>query len=704
MSYSPWSMLSPVQWVKWTWSAVHGTGGEGEREENLEKEGEIEEDDEDISQEDKSAGCRRGNFETPEAETPVHGPLGGVGEQDGPTACTLEGDEQRVPSCSSLDNSYLENNFNHNEHSETRHKGLLDQMVGLDAMNNVKDQKGSVHLDADLNQNLNVKSTTTRPPSLDVKVSLDGADPNEVDDEVPPLNTKYQSEPHQGNGDASSRWELVTEDDSENSASHLRMEFSLGNDASSMEVIKHPARKLGKKPSSKSSHGKQKAKPLEQDLEKTGGDSLEGMPAPKSCYSFDASLLDDPNFNPFGSSSKMSGSPILPKGSYSFDPDVFDDTMDPFKPSKILPTDSNVSLASETMASDLVCQKLDFTLEVEVKGRQSLKSNAVMTAAKGMTHGPQPLVLDVGSQEDLPTESMAHCKGHATDEEKLASSGSGQNPCRAENGLEEDDELGKKQSVSKGTEVMTDGRAEKEAYVWHEDLGSRKSTKLAGDGGNPVLDMICISEVDKAAVLTLIREEIIAKEIEANEWKRKYEDSRQEVMEMRSLRPVCPSITEHTTLYPLPEDEQRTAISSQKSIQQLTLEKEQALADLNSVERSLSDLFRRYENMKGVLEGFKKNEEVLKRCAQEYLARVRQEEQRYQTLKIHAEEKLDKANEEIAQVRSKANAESVALHASLRKEQMKVESLERALHQKNQEIEELTKICDELIAKMGKTE
>lgn len=56
----------------------------------------------------------------------------------------------------------------------------------------------------------------------------------------------------------------------------------------------------------------------------------------------------------------------------------------------------------------------------------------------------------------------------------------------------------------------------------------------------------------------------------------------------------------------IPEDEQRTNMSSQKSFQQLTMEKEQALADLNSVERSLSDLFRRYENLKGVLEGFKK--------------------------------------------------------------------------------------------------
>lgn len=42
----------------------------------------------------------------------------------------------------------------------------------------------------------------------------------------------------------------------------------------------------------------------------------------------------------------------------------------------------------------------------------------------------------------------------------------------------------------------------------------------------------------------------------------------------------------------------------------------------------------------------------------------------------------NRANEEIAQVRAKANSESVALSASLRKEQMRVESLERAVLQK----------------------
>lgn len=140
------------------------------------------------------------------------------------------------------------------------------------------------------------------------------------------------------------------------------------------------------------------------------------------------------------------------------------------------------------------------------------------------------------------------------------------------------------------------------------------------------------------------------------------------------------------------EDDQKEKSLSHHTIQQLIMEKDQALADLNSVEKSLADLFRRYEKMKDVLDGFRKvtdywrlmngkqldfmfvktfllwtllsvqfaqrltkphetelkrlsfpqNEEVLKKCAQEYLTRVRKEEQRYQALKIHAEEKLDK--------------------------------------------------------------
>ncbi|NXQ33500.1 TACC3 protein, partial [Alaudala cheleensis] len=61
-----------------------------------------------------------------------------------------------------------------------------------------------------------------------------------------------------------------------------------------------------------------------------------------------------------------------------------------------------------------------------------------------------------------------------------------------------------------------------------------------------------------------------------------------------------------------------------------------------------------------------------------------------------------RANEEIAQVRSKAKLETAALQATLRKEQMRIQSLERSLEQKTKENDELTKICDDLILKMEK--
>lgn len=76
--------------------------------------------------------------------------------------------------------------------------------------------------------------------------------------------------------------------------------------------------------------------------------NLDDVPIPKTgTYNFDPNQWDDPNFNPFGSNNKMSGSPVLPKGSYSFDPDNFDDSVDPFKPSKALSTEESSSSAPQ---------------------------------------------------------------------------------------------------------------------------------------------------------------------------------------------------------------------------------------------------------------------------------------------------------------------------------------------------------------------
>lgn len=435
-----------------------------------------------------------------------------------------------------------------------------------------------------------------------------------------------------------------------------------------------------------------------------------------------AAPWDSPDPSPFSGNPALQHSPTLPKGSYQFDPDNFD-SMDPFKPTKTLASTADCCPAADNSLNEILESQ---TLEVPdelTQGRDSPKkpkSRLITSGCKVKKYETQALVLDVCAQDEgaLISEipDIANRDGHATDEEKLASTTSVQKPAGLEKKGEPEDDLeyfecsnvpvpAAKHGVEAGFEKELSKQMDKDgpgAFPGSPGLCLPDKSPMgitSGSKSDSPLDGICLSASEKAAVLTLIREEIITKEIEANEWKKKYEESRQEVLEMRKI------VAEYEkTIAQMIEDEQRTNMTSQKNLQQLTMEKDQALADLNSVERSLSDLFRRYENLKGVLEGFKKNEEALKKCAQDYLNRVKQEEQRYQALKVHAEEKLDKANEEIAQVRTKAKAESAALHAGLRKEQMKVESLERALQQKNQEIEELTKICDELIAKLGRTD
>ncbi|XP_056322206.1 transforming acidic coiled-coil-containing protein 1 isoform X2 [Danio aesculapii] len=704
-----------------------------------------------LKQNSISISDSEGQFETPEAETPVHQPFKELSALDQPITESSGFSEEYVNNLSAIttktQNLTLDKGFPEDVPAAVLRQSSLDSTPTLKP----KYQLSSVDMDVDqpdpadaiATEHSNIcnghieepsskpqtKSLKVRPPSLKVKSPLNGVDPNEVDDDPPILpkgsynfdldqfnetmnpfangGSKLQNSPP---ANASIPKSELTD---EIPAQPVLLEIGL-DDA---EVKTDPPKKSGKKTSSKLTTPKKlrpkaaetAALPPETSSEQNQPPpenvdlvNIDDIPIPKKSYNFDPNQWDDPNFDPFGGKQKLNSSPTVPKGSYSFD---FDDSVDPFKPSKSIGGSDTVKPTSEKLTDKL---KPEGTPEQRKKAGQSPKKSKdriITNSCKVKKYENQSLVLDVCDQENDVQEDagskLSNRVHHATDEEKLASTVMIQ-----KDGTEEFSDY-KPTNCTKTADDLPVGITEQfeekdlsspsESLCKSHTLSSSDSETIVKT--SPGLDSIPLSEIDKAAVLTLIREEIIAKEIEANEWKRKYEEGKLEVTEMRKI------VDEYEkTVAQMIEDEQRKNIGSQKSVQQLTLERDQALADLNSVERSLSDLFRRYENMKTVLEGFKKNEEVLKKCAQDYLTRVRQEEQRYQTLKIHAEEKLDKANEEIAQVRSKANAESVALNASLRKEQMKVDSLERALEQKNQEIEELTKICDELIAKLGTTD
>ncbi|XP_075828628.1 transforming acidic coiled-coil-containing protein 2 isoform X24 [Microtus pennsylvanicus] len=540
------------------------------------------------------------------------------------------------------------------------------------------------------------------------------------------------------------------------------------------------------------------------------------IPIAKGTYTFDIDKWDDPNFNPFSSTSKMQDSPKLPQQSYNFDPDACEESLDPFKTSSKTPSSPSKSPASFEIPASTAEVDGDGLNKPAKKKKTPLKTDT-FRVKKSPKRSP---LSDPPSQDSTPAATpeappAISAVVHATDEEKLAVTSQKwtcmtvdldadkqdfPQPSDLSNFVNEtkfnspSEELDYRNSYEieymekLGSSLPEDDTPKKQALYLMFDTSQESpvksppvrmsdsptpcsgssfeetealvnaATKLQHpvtrglvSNQEPLLQVpekssqkeleamalgtpteaieireaahppdVSISktalysrigptEVEKPpgllfqqpdldSALQVARAEVISKEREVSEWRDKYEESRREVMEMRKI------VAEYEkTIAQMIEDEQREKSVSHQTVQQLVLEKEQALADLNSVEKSLADLFRRYEKMKEVLEGFRKNEEVLKKCAQEYLSRVKKEEQRYQALKVHAEEKLDRANAEIAQVRGKAQQEQAAYQASLRKEQLRVDALERTLEQKNKEIEELTKICDELIAKMGKS-
>ncbi|KAM4626030.1 transforming acidic coiled-coil-containing protein 3 [Polymixia lowei] len=209
-----------------------------------------------------------------------------------------------------------------------------------------------------------------------------------------------------------------------------------------------------------------------------------------------------------------------------------------------------------------------------------------------------------------------------------------------------------------------------------------------------IIEVLKYSQKDMDAAIANVQAQ--AKEKEA-QMSSKYDKLYEDGQEMKKVISEC-----ERTIGKILADQEKERKMAQAKLNEALLEKEQVSADLNATERSFSELFKRLEKYKEIIEGYKKNEVSLKACAQDCLTRIKNEEKRYQTLKAHAEEKISRANEEIAEVKSKLKSEASALQAQLRMEQLKVQSLEKNLDQKAKEAEELTNLCDELINKVQK--
>lgn len=510
----------------------------------------------------------------------------------------------------------------------------------------------------------------------------------------------------------------------------VKLEF--GFDEGTEVKKKPPFKKFGKRPPGlKPKEGKQVSdvKPPEEAPVKPDSSDTVDVPVAKGSYSFDFEKFDDPNFNPFGTKSGLNNSPMCSKKSSP----VLMETALPEQNDKPMEKEAVSSVcAEESLPTAEPSPKMisdDKVASEHEKGRQTeqkVQNVPKLAEPPQPDHNSQTGTLDFNDEFVPGTMFMANdFDGQIDYLEQFGSSSFKESALRKQSLYLKFDPLlreSPKKSAGPGVQVHvpppaafasrleTPQMAEKEATKGPQKEGFR----LFDDATAPapilesivppfpqpantedaIIEVLKYSQKDMDAAIAKVQAEAKEKE---EQWSAKHKKLLDDGQEMRKI------IAEFELMIAkMMADQETEREAAQAKLNEALLEKDQVSSDLSAMERSFSELFKRLEKYKDVIEGYKKNEETLKACAQDYLARIKKEEQRYQTLKAHAEEKIGHANEEIAEVRSKYKAEVSALQAQLRREQLKVQSLEKSLDQKEKEAEELTKLCDELISKVQK--
>ncbi|XP_073339737.1 transforming acidic coiled-coil-containing protein 3 isoform X2 [Pagrus major] len=504
----------------------------------------------------------------------------------------------------------------------------------------------------------------------------------------------------------------------------VKLEFNF-DDGSEVRK-KQPPKKFGKRPpglKSKAEKPSSDVKPPQESQVKPEASDVAEVPAPKVAYSFDFDKFDDPNFNPFGTKSSMNNSPKISEKSSpvlmeasnqeKMDKPVEKEDVSPACAGESVPAaeanpgadaehkaafDQGFQLEAEKPVESLPEQKsqaalLEFNDEfvpgtvfmandfdgqidyLEQFGSSNFKESALRKQSLYLKF--DPLLRESPKKSGGPAAQMSHVPRPAGFISQLAAPQMAAK--ETANGPQKDD-----------FKLFDDAIAPPPPIL--ESLVPQFRQPATTE--DSIIEVLKYSQKDMDAAIARVQAEAMVKE---DQWSAKYKKLLDDGQEMRKI------IAEFELMIAqMMSDREKEKEEAQMKLNEALLEKEQVSSDLNTMERSFADLFKRLEKYKDVVQGYKKNEETLKACAQDYLVRIKKEEQRYQTLKAHAEEKIGRANEEIAEVRSKNKSEVSALQAQLRREQLKVQSLEKSLDQKEKEAEELTKLCDELITKVQK--
>ncbi|KAJ8317373.1 hypothetical protein KUTeg_005277 [Tegillarca granosa] len=139
-----------------------------------------------------------------------------------------------------------------------------------------------------------------------------------------------------------------------------------------------------------------------------------------------------------------------------------------------------------------------------------------------------------------------------------------------------------------------------------------------------------------------------------------------------------------------------------ESTTKLKQERDQALEDVQSLENSFADLHKRYEKLRAAMEARRKNEELLKKCAEDFKNKLVKADEKILALKKDAESKLARAQQENEQLKADKEKDHAISETLIKRKDLQIDSLQKSYDQKVNEVTELTNLCEELMAKVQK--
>ncbi|XP_042673579.1 transforming acidic coiled-coil-containing protein 1-like, partial [Centrocercus urophasianus] len=429
MAFSAWQLLSPVQWARWTWSAVRGGGGPDGEDGGVGG---------DAEEEIKSLGFSsdsEGNYETPEAETPTCSALKEPSELQ-PEAGTrgfsghgeLQGGEQ------------------HHEEEAQPEVGASPAHMGTKSGPEdsavtqlpVEARPPVPHVGA-----AGCELVMSGGDTADDGLGLTEPERDALVQESSPCQLQKGKLPSQGSKGGESTEPAPSEEPSVPLASdpeqYKEADGSVMAEGCTLQScppaphclqLSEPEGHLGPQPPGQL--------PKAEVDATEGGDGVETRRAsPRRASRIPASKLTP----------KRHRRPIedTEKGSYQFDPNNFD-SVDPFKPTKTLTSTTDCCPTADNSLNEILeSQTLEDELGKSRGSPQKAKSRLITSSCKVKQYETPALVLDGCTQDEgtLISEipDIAARDGRATDEEKLASTSCTQKAAGLEKKGEPEDDL-----------------------------------------------------------------------------------------------------------------------------------------------------------------------------------------------------------------------------------------------------------------------